>query len=230
MNKAQEQEIRRLLKRYQIEVVERFGLCPWAKAAREQGEVAVEIVEVPGSLAWGGSPANAEDVAASTVEEVCRVAAAMMNGSNPEIKVGMLIILDANCDRIALRELRNHVSKAVPSVGVADFHPDAAIDLATPARLVSYLRSTPDPLLQMVPFSILDEVRGGVQTVDRAAQLAMLGGISGGGAAPREDIGDLIAEKNHARIKVDDGALLRETLADISQDRVRSYQRVGLLP
>ena len=37
-------EVRRILDRYVVEVVESFHLCPWAKSARLGGEVAVEVL------------------------------------------------------------------------------------------------------------------------------------------------------------------------------------------
>jgi hypothetical protein len=228
MTNAQEHEVRRLFARYQTEVVEQFALCPWARPARLQAEVAVAVV-TPADLpvsAW--QPGQQLELPSQMAIAVCSAAQQMI--SNPSTKVGIIIVLAAACDRIALRELRNRVSQAVPTVGVADFHPDAALDLATPARLVSYLRCTPDPVLQIVPFSILDEVRSGTQTVDRAAQLAMLGGISAPANASSQDIGDVIANRNHATINLDRGAALQAVLHSIAEDRLQSYQRVGLLP
>ena len=32
-------EVRRILERYLVEVVERHALCPWARSARERGEL-----------------------------------------------------------------------------------------------------------------------------------------------------------------------------------------------
>ena len=37
-------EVRRLLDRYIVEVVEAYDFCPWAKAARTGGEIAVEVL------------------------------------------------------------------------------------------------------------------------------------------------------------------------------------------
>ncbi|HEU5024530.1 MAG TPA: hypothetical protein VFV01_06365 [Spirillospora sp.] len=52
-----EHEVRRLLERYLVEVVEAFELCPWARPARLAGELAVAI-------AWG-EPAEAAWLAAA---------------------------------------------------------------------------------------------------------------------------------------------------------------------
>ena len=37
-------EVRRLLDRYLVEVVEEFALCPWARPARTGGELAVDVL------------------------------------------------------------------------------------------------------------------------------------------------------------------------------------------
>ena len=41
------------------------------------------------------------------------------------------------------------------------FHPDAKLDLATPDRLVPFLRRSPHRTIQLVRASLLDAVRGG---------------------------------------------------------------------
>jgi hypothetical protein len=123
-----------------------------------------------------------------------------------------------------LRALRDRVATRIPTAGVADFHPDAELDLATPARLVPYLRRSPDPLLQLVPHALLDSVRAAPPPAAIADQARML---VGGLAPPREQLVDRIAMANHARITADAGAIAAR-LADISADRVRSYMRVGI--
>lgn len=227
-NELHTQQVRRILNRYLVEVVEYFGLCPWARAARENSEIAIEVV-------LGATPTKrrgqyGDDGLAAALEQRVLVAAAQLIAL-PTTKLAIVVVVDPQCDRIALRELRTKATAAIPTAGVADFHPDAEADFGTPARLVSFLRRAPDPFLQLVPFAILDAVRGGVQTVDRAAQLALLA-TKGAGcpmALPREDIGDVIAARNHARLAPDRGAEILAVLEDIENDRARSYQTVGLL-
>src|SRR5262245_7666814 len=121
-------EVRRILDRYLVEVVERYELCPWARVAREGGELAVAIL-------WG-APALAAWVAAA--EELL---------AQPATRVAMVVAPELAIAPGELRALRDAVATRVPSAGVADFHPEAALDLATPARLVPFLRRAPDPLL-----------------------------------------------------------------------------------
>src|SRR4051812_44958184 len=111
-------EAERLLRRYMVEVVERFGLCPWARSARENGEIAVEVNE---------DPADA-------------LAAADRVIATPRMTVGMVVLARAPLDTRALRRLRDQVIAARagrdPAIGVADFHPDAAPDFSDNARAI----------------------------------------------------------------------------------------------
>jgi hypothetical protein len=224
-NDLQKREVRRILDRYLIEVVEQFGLCPWARAARENGEVAIDIIVGSAKTARRGHYGD-DGLAAATEQRALAAGAALLALSTT--KIGIVVVVDAQCDRIALRELRTKATAAQKIAGVADFHPDAEPDFATPARLVSFIRRAPDPFLQFVPFAVIDGVRGGVQTVDLAAQIALLAN-KGNVAAPRQDIGDVIAARNHERLAPDRGAEMLAVLDDINADRERSYARVGLL-
>src|SRR4029077_16934252 len=102
------------------------------------------------------------------------------------------------------RALRDRVAAAIPTAGVADFHPDAPLDLATPARLVPFLRRAPDPLLQLVPLALLDAVRAPPPVADLVRQAQILGCRA---EPARGDIADRIAGANHARISADPAAL-----------------------
>jgi hypothetical protein len=222
----QKYQVLRILDRYLIEIVENFGLCPWARAARENAEIAIDVVF--GSMVTARRGHYGDQGLAPAVQSQALAAGAAML-ARATTKIAIVVIVDQQCDRIALRELRTRATNSSTTAGVADFHPDAEPDFATPARLVSFVRSSPDPFLQFVPFAIIDAVRGGMQTVDIAAQIAMLANNNGDGNAPRQDIGDVIAEKNHTRLVGDRGAEMRRILDDIAADRERSYLDVGLL-
>ncbi len=198
-------EVLRVLDRYLVEVVEAYGLCPWARQARLGGELAVQVL-------WG-QPELAEWQAAAH-ELLAR----------PATRVAMVVAPELGETTGGLRGTREQVARIVKTAGVAEFHPDGTQDAGNAARLVPYLRRSPDPLLQFVPFSILESVRSSTALTDLAAQAQLLGGVS---TAPREDIGDRIAETNHARVTKDLGSF-DATLDDIAADRRRSYARVGI--
>lgn len=205
---ARTDEVRRVLDRYLVEVVEAYDLCPWAASARRSGELAIDVLF--------GTP----DAAAFA-------ACARVLLARPETRVAMIVAPELVATQGDLRTLKDAVTTLVPGVGVADFHPTAPLDLATPARAVPFCRRAPDPLLQLVPLSVLDAIRGGgPHAQDRARQLAMLGGYI---TAPRAEVADRIAAANHASLTTH-GPAIAATLAAIAVDRAAAYARVGISP
>ena len=197
-------EVLRVLDRYLVEIVEAYELCPWAKTSRTGGELAVEIL-------WG-TPTVAEWLAAAS------------RAFTPQIKVAMLVAPELAITRGELHDVRDRVAREAGTLGIAEFHPDATFDNKTPARLVPFLRRSPDPLLQCVPLTLLDQVRGPPLTVERSAQIAML--VKAGGIhAVKPDIASRIASANHARVTQYE---VEAKLAAIAEDRRTSYARVGI--
>jgi len=199
-------EVLRILERYLVEVVERHALCPWARAAREQGELAAGIL-------WG------EPALDAWIAEAERLLAL------PATHVAMVIAPELAVSREAFSALRDVMAARIPSAGVADFYPTAALDLATPPRLVPFLRRSPDPLLQLVPLALLDAVRTGPPPADLAQQATML---TGRAEAPRADIATRIAAANHATA-ARAHAEISAALDDIAADRRAAYARVGII-
>ncbi|MCW5806645.1 MAG: hypothetical protein KIT31_30050 [Deltaproteobacteria bacterium] len=188
--------------RYVVEVVQAYGLCPWAHTP----------------------PATAAIFGAHPPLDAWVAAAEQLLAAGAE--VAMVIAPEAALDRRALAAIRVAVAARLPSAGVADFHPDAPLDLATPARAVPFLRRAPDPLLQLVPLAILDEVRardahGAPELRDQAR---LLGGHDATSHAP---IADRIARANFATL-ARDAAQLTAALAAIDEDRRAAYARAGI--
>ncbi len=202
---ARRAEVMRLLDRYLVEIVEEYDLCPWARNSRQNGEVAVEVL-------WG------------TPDIATWVDAGKRMLAQPNAKVAMVIAPELAIGRIPLHSVRNEVADAITWAGVAEFHPDADLDLASPARLVPFTRRSPDPMLQLVPLATLESVRGTLPVADRDQQARMLNGH----APPlRRDAADRIAAANHKTVGAAAAAVLA-TLADIAADRERSYAAVGI--
>jgi len=194
-------EVLRLLDRYLVEIVETYELCPWARQVRP----AVDVL-------WGEP--SFEQWLASARELLAR----------KDTAVAMVIAPELAASPAEFRALRDRVAAAIPTAGVADFHPDAPLDLATPARLVPALRRAPDPLLQLVPIALLDALRNPQLAADRAEQARILGGIA---KAPNSDVADRVAEHNFDRISAAADAFAAK-LAELAADRARSYARVGI--
>jgi hypothetical protein len=202
---SKSEEVLRVLGRYLIEIVERHELCPWARPARERGELAASVL-------WG-SPA---------IDDWFGEANRLL--SRPTVRVAIIVAPELAVSRAAFTAVRDQVASQIPSAGVAEFHPVAALDLAAPARLVPFLRRSPDPLLQLVPLALIDAVRGAPPAAGLAQQAAMLGGHAG---APPLDVAARIAATNHATV-ARAHAEIAATLDDIAADRRAAYARLGI--
>jgi hypothetical protein len=202
---ARTAEVRRVLERYLIEVVEKFDLCPWAKPSRLGDEVAIEVLwGIPTIDAWS-----------DTARELL---------ARPQTRVAMVVAPEIEATPSELRVIRNRVASRISTAGIADFHPDAIVDTGTPARLVPALRRSPDPLLQLVPLALLETVRGQPAKAGLVEQAQIL---SGQLAPPRGDVADRIAAANHTRVMAN-RAELEAVLASIAEDRRTSYPRAGI--
>lgn len=199
-------EVRRVLTRYMVEVVEKHDLCPWARSARERSAIGVEIL-------WGNPGLE---------EWIERCLAAL---SKPAVEVAMVVAPEVQCTPQQLRRVRDAVAARVVHAGVADFHPDAELDLTAPHRLVPFLRRSPDPMLQVISIVKLEQVRGRpAPPVERPVQVQMLGGI-----APQQPIRvvEHLAERNCERVNKEH-ANIAAAVADIRADRCRSYALLGI--
>jgi hypothetical protein len=199
---AKSAEVRRILGRYIVEIVEKYELCPWARTARLGDEIGFEVVF--------GTPTIDEWVAAA------RRALA------PGIRVAMIVAPELTVEMGALHTIRNDVAAELPEFGIAEFHPHGQLDLATPARLVWFLRKSPDPMLQLVPLALLENVRA-VPVTDLARQATILSG----GFVESRDVGAQIAAANHATASAQH-AEIEAAIAAIADDRRTAYARVGL--
>ncbi|MCB9571618.1 MAG: DUF1415 family protein [Kofleriaceae bacterium] len=207
---ALRREATRLLWRYVVEVVEAFDLCPWARRAREQGEVRVEVV-----TATGGDAARDASVAAA-VERIA---------GDPDAVMGMVVLARDPVTPLALRRLRDAVltTSLARVVAIADFHPAAAQDLGTAARAVPWLRRSPDPTLQVVRLAAMASLRGAAAAPARATQAAILAGHAR--AAPRPPTSEQVAELNLATARAH-AAAVEAAVAAIHADRDRAYAAI----
>jgi hypothetical protein len=198
-------EVLRVLERYLVEVVERHELCPWARSARERDELVVGIL-------WG-TPSVAHWLA-----EAQRLLVV------PSARVAMVIAPELVIPHARFEQLRDRIAAQIPTAGIAAFHPSAALDLGSPARLVPFLRRSPDPLLQLVPLVLLDAIRGPPPVAGLAQQAGMLAGHAG---SSRPELAERIAAANHATaLRAHAG--IAATLDDIAADRRDAYARVGI--
>ncbi len=215
-DRALEREALRIYRRYQVEVVESLGLCPWAERADREGRVRPHVVLDP-----------AADVARalSVVREI---------GDDTRIEVGLLIYPRVRIDRLEWERFVRHVRDAdaaarppgsIP-MAMAAFHPSAMPDLDDAARLVPFTRRSPDPTIQLVRKSVLDRIRrsddGGTGFVDPSMLSPEALSV-----AARPPLHERVHDANLERIRTVGVACVEQLFADIKADRDRSYAAVS---
>jgi hypothetical protein len=136
----------RLCQRYIDEVVLAFGLCPWAEPALRAGSVARAVC------------LEHRPTAQDCLPFVTRFAA----GGRPAVDIGLLLFPRANMPWAAFDAFAERVRRASGTTFlVAAFHPQGAERAANPHQAVSYLRRTPDPMLQFVRADVIRRVKDG---------------------------------------------------------------------
>jgi hypothetical protein len=204
--------------RYAIEVVERFGFCPWARSARESGEVSLRVI----------SSADPNDFA----ESLSELSKLQQDPATPDIALFIYPLLDL--ERLAfedyVRRLRSHAEpppQRLDAYAMAAFHPSAQADLGHPDRLVPFVRRSPDPTLQLVRKSALSSIKGltqGTAFLDVAElSIESLRALS---EPPTKAVRDRIGEQNLATVRGVGPAAIEAVLADIQSAREVGHQRL----
>jgi hypothetical protein len=209
-------EALRVYRRYVLEVVEGFTLCPWVAAARRDGHV-VEAVILAENQA---DPRQSLTLLDSLKDSL-------------ETDIALFIYPDLELDRLAFesfvrtvreRDAARHEVGTIP-FAMAAFHPEAHPDPSEPERLIPFLRRTPDPTIQVVRRTALDRVRGSSPEGTSFFDLSNLGTLP----LPQKEPVSLrqrIAQANldtTLEVGVD---TLEALFQDIRRDRDESYARI----
>ncbi|MEO8903478.1 MAG: DUF1415 family protein [Polyangiaceae bacterium] len=213
-------EALRVYRRYMLEVVEGFTLCPWAVAARRDGHVVEHVIFAENQAVPQQSLTLLKSLEAHL-----------------QTDIALFIYPDLELDRLGfegfVRTLREQ-DAARYEVGeipfaMAAFHPDARADVKEPERLIPFLRRTPDPTIQVVRRAALDRVRGNSQEGTSFFDLADLGTLP----LPQKEpisLRQRIAQANldtALEVGVD---TLEKLFEDIRRDRDESYARLRRTP
>jgi uncharacterized protein len=172
--------------RYVEEVVIGWDLCPWAARAWRQGEVERRVIMD----------------AAPQMADVARVAAELV--AQPRCAVGLLIFPRVTTTVSAWESFAEQLRRVDAAFLVAAFHPAyraSGTAVANAAQLVSLIRRTPDPTLQLVRSSLVDSL-----------------------ARDGRDLSAEIARDNFARVSARTPAALEALLDDICTDRERAFR------
>jgi hypothetical protein len=208
--------------RYAVEVVERFGFCPWARPSRESGEVVLHVVF--------SSKLDDFDESLGALSALCERADA------PDIALFIYPLLDV--DRLGFEDyvrrlrLRSEAraepgSPPLDAYAMAAFHPQATADLGHPDRLVPFVRRSPDPTLQLVRKSALSSIKGlasgtaflDVSTLSVEAFRALSTPVS-------PPLRERIAEQNLKTVKELGPAAIDQVLTDIATQREQMHERL----
>jgi hypothetical protein len=221
-------EALRVYERYAVEVVEAFQLCPWARRARLDGHVRTHVLL---------DPTPAVERILDQLDEIFR---------DPRIEIGLVILPRLDWERQPFRRFVEEVraghaarhlaarASGPPPLAMAAFHPRAPIDLGSAARLVTFLRRTPDPTIQIVRQSALAAVRGSETSGAVYAPRAVLDLVARGALGPLEafaaeplPMADRVAESNLATVQREGAERIQAILDDIRADRDRAYAALG---
>jgi hypothetical protein len=190
-------EALRLCDRYVSEVVLAFGLCPWAEGALRGGRVRRAVCAA-------AAPAPADCLR-------------FIDGADAgaEVEIALVVFprlaagwgaFDAFAERVRRADRARRPVGAAATFLIAAFHPDGVTHAASPHQLVSLLRRTPDPMLQLVRASTLDRLKA---------------------ACPHAS--DDVARRNFEAMGAPGAAArLEAALGAIRADRDRTYAALGL--
>lgn len=213
-------EATRLHRRYVEEIVEHYGLCPWAARARLGDKLRVEV------------SVQEDEALAVSVDTLARWA------KDAAMEVGFLVFprldverpeFDAFVTRIRTVDGERHALGRAPFAMVG-FHPRAEARVQDAERLIPFLRRTPDPTIQIIRIEVLERVRGaqpeGTQFVDSA--LVEMAAGAPAVVTVRQQVG-LDNLDTVRRLGVPE---ITKALDDIRSDRDRTYAalRAGSAP
>jgi hypothetical protein len=142
----------RLYRRYQMEIVEECGLCPWAPRARLDGKVRERVLLQNDGADLSPAVSAIQELIGDAGAEIALLIFPRIGLSRPAF--------DRFVARVQEADARAHPLGAIPFVFAA-FHPEAEPDVSDPERLVPFLRRTPDPTIQLLRTAAVDGVRAG---------------------------------------------------------------------
>jgi hypothetical protein len=207
-------EAARLHGRYLVEVVERYGFCPWAVKARTAGRLRTTVLlqsdEEPVEPSLDAIEAWVDDAKM----EVGFLLYPRLTLARPDFERFTASVRTAE---IARRPLGN-----APFAMVA-FHPEGQAELTDAERLIPFLRRTPDPCIQVVRAEVLDRVRGSTPEGTQFLDSTVIDALAS--AAPSEPtVRERVSRANLETVRSVGVADVERTLADLRRDREETYR------
>lgn len=212
-----EVETLRLNERYVVEIVERFGLCPWADRARREGRVEKLVFEQTDPNLFDPTLRAMQALAPRTA---CDVALFIY----PQIGLDRLDF-EHFARRLRTLDADRHAPGEIP-FAMAAFHPDALPVLTNPDRLIPFLRRTPDPTLQLVRESTLTRLRGEVHGTSFYGPAVFVRNVTGA-PAPEPDVRERIARTNYDTVTRVGVEAVEAVFDDLLRDRDQTRARIA---
>lgn len=214
---ALENETLRLHERYQREVVEEFHLCPWARPARLEHKTLALCDD-------GQTIFERIDAAATSDAEVAFILLPTYSGRARAFEqfVARLIATDARRYR-----------EQSPPFAMAAFHPattSSSLDALTAEGLVTYLRRSPNPTIQLVRLDALARARQGEPAGTAFIDPSQIDFSTWPLRAQpeRPSLRQRLASANHAMFRGPRGMELVRSIEAILEDRRSTFARLGV--
>lgn len=198
-------EALRLHERYQHELIERFSVCPWAKPSRLAGRTRAHVVTAK----------------ACSAEELAPLLSAWADDS--ELEVGFVIVPRFEGDADAFSNWAASVAEPRADVFLsAPFYPS----VSESAGSIQFLRQTPDPTVQLVRRSRLEEIRA--QDPPHYRDIFEIDMNDLAKEAEKQPVAASVVAHNERMLEREGRAGIRSIFEDIRKDREQTYAR--LLP
>ncbi|MGF1469352.1 MAG: hypothetical protein ACFCGT_24805 [Sandaracinaceae bacterium] len=211
------EEARRVYRRYQLEVVEALGLCPYAAPARADERTSERVL----TAARPSDPEVLDVIDELAADEGIDVAVVLF----PRMEIDPATL----ARRVeVLRKAHAARRGGTTAMALEAFHPAAEADVSAPERLTPFLRRTPDPTIQATRLATLERVRRAaphgtafvdVSAVDLAALLE---------EEESPSVTDRIATANLRAVQGRGLAEVAALFDAILEDRDRSYAALDL--
>jgi hypothetical protein len=211
------EEAVRLYRRYQLEIVEACGLCPWAQRARLDDRFRIRVVPQAEPRGTEPSLAAIDALIADPRADVAVLIYPHFHLGRLEFERFVSGVRDADAPR--------HPLGCIPFVFAA-FHPDAQPDTSDAERLIPFLRRTPDPTVQLLRSEVLDRVRSSTPQGTQFMDLRMLEELDASGVGEQVSLRQRIARTNLATVKDLGLEEVTRRIEAIAEDRRSTYRAI----
>lgn len=202
-HEALRREALRLHARYHSELIERFSVCPWARAARVEGRARAHVVTHVFCSAKELAPVLAGWADDHSINVAFLIAPRFTGG--PDSFAAWARSIGAQQDGVFL---------------TAPFYPFAAES----AGSIQFLRQTPDPTVQLVRRSRLEEIRA--QDPPHYRDIFDIDLETLNGTKAPQSVAASVVSHNERMLEREGRAEIQRILDDIRRDRERSYARL----